>query len=85
MPSSSSLTWPAGNWSTAVLTRRGIPGEVSPRAVGSHGRRPNVPFRPSKAGSWTAATVDGPGIGLITCVALYGFMDELSDASLLAG
>jgi hypothetical protein len=69
-------------WSTAILTTKTMPAEVTPRAVGSHGRRPNVPFRPSKPGTWTAGRVHAPGIGQITCVALYGFMDELSDASL---
>lgn len=38
-------------------------------------------FGPSKPGSWVAGLVEAPGIGPITCVSIYGFMDELSDAS----
>lgn len=68
-------------WSAAVLSVAGMPGEIAPRAVGSLGRRPNVRFAPSKAGTWAAGLVHAPGIGPITCVSLYGFMDELSDAS----
>src|SRR5207245_622875 len=41
-------------WSAAVLSMNDEPGGVTPRAVGSSGRRPNVPFRPSKPGSWVA-------------------------------
>jgi hypothetical protein len=51
------------------------PREIAPRAVGSHGRRPNVPFVTSKPGTWAAGQVDAPLIGLVTCVSLYGFMD----------
>jgi endonuclease/exonuclease/phosphatase family metal-dependent hydrolase len=68
-------------WSTMVLSTKGLPGEVDARAVGASGRRPNVPFEPSRAGTWIAGTVEAPGIGRITCVSLYGLMDELSDAS----
>src|SRR5687767_10863819 len=35
-------------WSTVVLSTRGLPGEVDARAVGSRGRRPNVPFQASR-------------------------------------
>jgi hypothetical protein len=68
-------------WSAAVLTRGESPSEVTPVATGSFGRRPNVPFTASKPGTWAAGRVDAPGIGSVTCVALYGLMDELSDAS----
>jgi hypothetical protein len=40
-----------------------------------------VPFKASKPGTWAAGRVEAPGIGAITCVSLYGLMDELSDAS----
>lgn len=69
------------SWSAAVLSTEAMPGEIAPRAVGSHGRRPNVPFGPSKPGTWAAGLVEAPGIGPVTCVSVYGFMDELSDAS----
>jgi hypothetical protein len=69
-------------WSAAILSMTAKPQEVTPRAYGSSGRRPNVPFRPSKPGAWVAGAVDAPGIGRVTCVSLYGLMDELSDASL---
>jgi hypothetical protein len=39
-----------------------------------------VPFHCSRPGSWVAARVER-GFGPITAVALYGLMDELSDAS----
>jgi len=69
-------------WSTAVWVTNGTPGEPDPRAVGSYRRRPNIPFGPSKTGTWTAGTVFAAGIGQITCVSIYNLMDELSDASL---
>jgi len=40
----------------------------------------NVPFQCSRPGSWVAARVE-TGIGPVSAVALYGLMDELSDAS----
>jgi hypothetical protein len=68
-------------WSAAVVTTHGTPANVNARAKGSSGRRPNVAFGPSKPGTWAAGMVRAKGIGSITCVSLYGFMDELSDAS----
>lgn len=67
-------------WSTAVVSAHKRPEKVDARAVGSHGRRPNIPFKPSRAGSWMAAVVEAP-IGRVTCVSLYGLLEELSDAS----
>jgi hypothetical protein len=68
-------------WSAAVVTSGEMPEQVNPVATGSHGRRPNVPFRASKPGTWAAGRVAATGIGSVTCVSLYGLMDELSDAS----
>jgi hypothetical protein len=70
-------------WSTAVVSAHERPERVDARAVGSGSRprRPNVPFEPSRAGSWTAGSVVAPDIGRVTCVALYGLLEELSDAS----
>jgi hypothetical protein len=71
-------------WSTAVVSAHEQPEAVDAHAVGmgSHPRRPNIPFEPpSRPGSWTAGVVLAPGIGRVTCVALYGLLEELSDAS----
>jgi endonuclease/exonuclease/phosphatase family metal-dependent hydrolase len=68
-------------WSAAVVSTDGEPTELTPLAVGSSGRRPNVAFRSSKPGTWAAGLVEAPGIGRVSCVSMYGLMDELSDAS----
>lgn len=39
-----------------------------------------MPFQASKPGTWTAGVVE-TDFGPVTCVSLYGLMDELSDAS----
>jgi endonuclease/exonuclease/phosphatase family metal-dependent hydrolase len=46
------------------------------------GRSVEVRFRASRRGSWYAAVTDVPGIGPVTSVALYGLLDEKSDASM---
>lgn len=38
-------------------------------------------FENSRPGSWTAGVVSVPGVGNVTCVSIYGLMDELSEAS----
>jgi hypothetical protein len=68
-------------WSSALMTIGEKPQDVSPVAVGSFGRRPNVPFKASKAGTWAAGRVNAGSIGTVTCVSLYGLLDELSDTS----
>lgn len=72
-------------WSAAIVSRHGPVelGERDVRAVSPsrQKRRPDVPFGPSRPGSWIAATVEKEGEAL-TCVSLYGLMDELSDASM---
>jgi endonuclease/exonuclease/phosphatase family metal-dependent hydrolase len=68
-------------WSTAIVATKGPLDEVDARATGSWGRRPNVPFEPARAGTWTARVLDAREIGRVTCVALYGLIEELSDAS----
>ena len=45
------------------------------------GRRPNVRFENSRPGSWIAGLLEVPGEDPVTCVSIYGLMDELSDAS----
>ena len=70
-------------FSTAIVSAGGEWETVQARAVGRSGRRPNIPFGPSRAGSWTAGMVDAPEIGCrVTCVALYGLIEELTDASM---
>ncbi len=44
------------------------------------GRERHVPFECSRPGSWVAATVDTP-FGTVSAIALYGLLDEFSDAS----
>ena len=52
----------------------------------AHPRRPDVPFRASRPGTWIAASVSKehgtPREERLTCVSLYGLMDELGDASM---
>ncbi|MGH9199399.1 MAG: hypothetical protein ACRD1T_27175 [Acidimicrobiia bacterium] len=40
-----------------------------------------APFANARPGSWTAALVQVPDVGSVTAVALYGLLDERSDAS----
>ena len=69
------------DWSTAVLSRHG-PTEIrDAQAMSYRGRRPYVRFENSRPGSWIAASVRVPDVGDVTCVSLYGLMDELSEAS----
>lgn len=68
-------------WATAIVSSRGRPESFAARARGRYGRRPNIPFEPSRPGSWVAGLVDGGSLGRITSVALYGLLEELSDAS----
>ena len=51
------------------------------RARSVDDRRPNVRFANSRPGSWTAGIVELEEGKRLTCVSLYGLMDELSDAS----
>jgi hypothetical protein len=69
------------SWSTAVVSAHGRPEGINARAKGLYGRRPNIRFAPSRPGSWTAGVVEIPWVGPVTCISLYGLMDELSDAS----
>lgn len=66
-------------WSAAVVTqlpwRRIEDAEPRFRQSVRH-----VPFQCSRPGTWLAAQVETP-LGNLTSVALYGLMDELSDAS----
>ena len=65
-------------WSTAVTSRRPLE-LISDARVDRHYRE-RLPFEPSRAGTWVACTAYINGVD-VTAVALYGLMDEKSDAS----
>jgi endonuclease/exonuclease/phosphatase family metal-dependent hydrolase len=69
------------DWCTAIFSPHGCAEIRDAQAVSYRGRRPNVRFEASRPGSWTAGAVMVPGVGAVTCVSLYGLMDELSEAS----
>jgi hypothetical protein len=70
------------DWSTAVVSDW-KPDEIrDARPTNYLGReRKRLPFQNSRPGSWTAATVQIPRGEPVTCIALYGLLDDLSDAS----
>ncbi len=68
-------------WCTAIISPHGCREISDAQAVSYRGRRPKVPFENSRPGSWTAGVVSVPGGGNLTCVSIYGLMDELSEAS----
>ena len=66
-------------WSAAVIS--GSPSKpITDARPRFRQNRREVPFVASRPGSWVAASVNTP-LGVVTSVALYGLMDELSDAS----
>lgn len=70
-------------YSAAIYSQHG-PTEIrDARARSARGRRPRIDFAQanSRPGSWIAATVPS-GKGPVSCISLYGFCDELSDASM---
>jgi exonuclease III len=67
-------------WSTAILGRE-KPEEIHDARATRFGRPLDVPFLPSRPGSWIAASVPIDGLGSVTAVALYGLADEKSDSS----
>jgi endonuclease/exonuclease/phosphatase family metal-dependent hydrolase len=74
------------DWSSAVMSPLGpsLLGEEDVRAMSAsptNPRRPDIPFTNSRAGSWIAATVP-IGTEKVTCISLYGLIEELSDASM---
>jgi endonuclease/exonuclease/phosphatase family metal-dependent hydrolase len=73
-------------WSAAVMSPLGPNslGEDDVRATSAshtNPRRPDIPFTNSRPGSWVAATVP-MGMERVTCISLYGLIEELSDASM---
>jgi Endonuclease/Exonuclease/phosphatase family len=70
-------------YSAAVYSKHG-PVEIRDAMAKSlRGRRPKIDFAQanSRPGSWIAATVPS-GRGPVSCISLYGFCDELGDASM---
>jgi len=66
-------------WTAAVITQSACEPITDARPQFRHSVR-NVPFECSRPGSWEAVSVE-IALGPLTAVALYGLMDELSDAS----
>lgn len=69
-------------WSTAIKSDLKLDEirDARPRNYLGHERK-RLPFENSRPGSWTAASVHIPDLGPVTCIALYGLLDDLSDAS----
>lgn len=65
-------------WSTVVAARK-PPREIKDARISRYYRK-ILPFAPSRPGTWTAAVVDVDGVP-VTAIALYGLMDERTDAS----
>jgi endonuclease/exonuclease/phosphatase family metal-dependent hydrolase len=69
-------------WSTAIRSELELDEIRDARPTNYLGHeRKRLPFENSRPGSWTAATVDLPNLGGVTCISLYGLLDDLSDAS----
>lgn len=67
-------------WSAAVLSPHRLREVTDARPTWRQSKR-DVPFVCSRPGSWIAATVEMAPASPLTAVALYGLLDELSDAS----
>jgi hypothetical protein len=67
-------------WSTGVAATTQPVYVTDARTAREYKDRPSLPFKPSRPGSWTAARVT-IGRTPITVIALYGLLDERSDAS----
>jgi endonuclease/exonuclease/phosphatase family metal-dependent hydrolase len=67
-------------WSAAVLTPHPLAEITDARPKWRWSER-NVPFECSRPGSWIAALVEVTLGDTVTAVALYGLLDEFSDAS----
>lgn len=70
-------------YSAAVYSKHGPVEITDARARSVRGRSPKIDFAQanSRPGSWIAATVPS-GRGRVSCISLYGFCDELGDASM---
>jgi hypothetical protein len=68
------------DWSTAVAARSGAAFITDARMAREYQEPLLLPFKPSRPGTWTASRV-GVGRITVTAIALYGLLDEKSDAS----
>lgn len=66
-------------WGTRIASPHPIE-EIRDASAKRYGRTINIPFENARPGSWTAATVTLPDL-TVTAIALYGLLDEKSDAS----
>ena len=67
-------------WSTAIVSRHELR-EAKDAKASRHGKPLDIPFTPSRPGTWIAASVSIPDVEDVTVVSLYGLTDEKSDAS----
>lgn len=67
-------------WATSVVARHELV-EITDAKASRRGKPIDLPFVSSRPGSWTAAKVSRDGHYFLTAVALYGLLDEKSDAS----
>lgn len=67
-------------WSTAILSRHKLR-PIRDAKASRHGRPLDIPFAPSRPGTWVAASASISEVGDLTVVSLYGLTDEKSDAS----
>lgn len=71
-------------WSAAVMSPIGpkVLGEEDVRAIRPHSKKKiDIPFTNSRPGTWVAAAVPVERES-VTCVSLYGLIEELTDASM---
>jgi hypothetical protein len=66
------------DWSTAIASSHSTD-PITDARIDRHYKE-QLPFQPSRPGTWTAASVQVSGVK-VTAISLYGLMDERSDAS----
>jgi hypothetical protein len=68
-------------WSTAILSRYELH-EIKDATARRYGKPLDIPFAPSRPGTWVAATMSiQDDVEDVTVVSLYGLTDEKTDAS----
>jgi hypothetical protein len=65
-------------WSAVVASTHPLREIDDARVDRSYGEQ--LPFKPSRAGTWAAASIDVNGVP-VTAISIYGLLDERSDAS----
>jgi hypothetical protein len=66
-------------WSAVVASTHRLREIHDARVDRSYGEQ--LPFKPSRAGTWAAASIDVDGVS-VTAISIYGLLDERSDASI---